>query len=160
MATGGVGSGARLTTERSYLVMDEQQRPMLYDTQSKTQLTLQPAEYMRGLSQLAQNSDTQPALFSLIPSATGITIRIYPKPNAVYPITGTWVVPQDDLTAVSDVLLVPSAPVWLLAAAYCAGERGDGMGDRAQELQQQAREALNDAIQYGTDINELTCYPD
>lgn len=165
LGDGGVGSSD--TNERSYLVKDESDKlgwgwnraSMMYDTTNKTQLWDYPAEIMRGDSQLALLQNALPQRYSLIQSATGITVRIYPKPNGAYSMSSTWVVPQADLSAVSDVLLVPAAPVWLLAAAYCAEERGDGQGQRADALYQQARDALSDAIQYGTDINELVAYP-
>lgn len=154
--TGGVASGGP-TTERSYLVKDQWGREMVYDTTSKTQLSLVGAEYHRSLSQLAQMTNAQPGPFSLLRSSTGYSFRLYPKPNGIYTITSTWVIPQADFSATGTVLSVPEAPVWLRAAAYCASERGDGMGERATELHAQAQTALTDAMQFGRDMNELVC---
>lgn len=159
LGTGTAAVGG-VTTERSYLVKDEAQLPMVYDTTNKTQLMEYPAELLRGDSILALLTNTIPARFALIQSPTGYTLRIYPKPNGIYAMSTTWVIPQEDLALTGDVLLVPSTPVWLFAAAMCAAERGEGMGDRAQTLEADAYQALNDAIQFGTDINELTAYVD
>lgn len=156
LGTGGVGSGGT-TNERSYLVKDRCGREMVYDVTSKTQLTLQDAEYLRSLSQLDQMTDAQPGPFSLIRASTGYTMRMYPPPNGIYSIKSTWIIPQPDFSSTATVLSVPEAPVYLKAAAYCAAERGDGLGDRAAELMAQAQTALSDAIQYGRDMNEMVC---
>ena len=133
---------------------------MVYDTTSKTQLSLNGAEYHRSLSQLAQMTNASPGPFSLIRARTGYSMRLYPKPNGIYTMTSTWVIPQADFTATATVLSVPEAPVWLRAAAYAAGERGDGMGERAAALMASAEVALSDAMQYGRDLNELVFYPE
>jgi hypothetical protein len=159
LGTGGVASGGT-TTERSYLVKDKCGREMVYDTTSKTQLTLAGVEYHRSLSQLAQMQNAAPGPFSLLRAGTGYTMRLYPKPNGVYTITSTWIIPQADFTTTATVLSVPEAPVWLRAAAYCAAERGDGLGERAAALMASADVALSDAMQYGRDLNELVCYPE
>jgi hypothetical protein len=154
LGTGGVGTGGT-TNERSYLVKDEYGREMVYDTTSKTQLSLMGAEYHRSLSQLAQMSNAPPGPFSLNRSASGYTMRLYPKPNGVYTITSTWIIPQPDFSSTATTISVPEAPVWLLAAAYCAAERGDGLGERAADLRAQAQQALSDAMQFGRDMNEM-----
>ena len=151
-ATGGV------TNERSYLVKDECGREMIFDVTSKTQLSLVGTEYHRSLSQLAQMTNAQPGPVSLIRASTGYTMRMYPKPNGVYSIVSTWIVPQPDFTLVTDNLSIPEAPVYLLAASYLAAERGDGMGEAAANLRAAAMQAVNDAIQFGSDLNELTFY--
>ncbi len=131
---------------------------MVYDTTSKTQLQLVGTEYHRSLSQLAQMQDAMPGPFSVIRANTGSSIRLYPKPNGVYTITTTWIIPQADLASISTTLTIPDKPVYLLAASYLAAERGEGMGERSAELRASAMQAVSDAIQFGSDLNELTFY--
>ncbi len=159
VGTGGVGTGGT-TNERSYLVKDERGREMVYDVSSKTQLQLVGVEYHRSLSQLAQMTNAAPGPFSVIRAATGSTFRFYPKPNGIYSISSTWVIPSPDFTTTTDTLLIPAAPVYLLAAAYLAAERGDGMGEASANLKNAADRALSDAMQFGRDMNELVYYPE
>lgn len=157
LGTGGVATGGT-TNERSYLVKDERGLPMIFDTTSKTQLSIVGKEYHRSLSQLNQMTNAQPGPVSILKANTGMTLRFYPKPNGIYAISSTWVIPQPDFAATGTELTVPHAPVYLRCASLLAEERGDGMGSRAAALKAMSDDALNDAIQFGRDMSELTAY--
>jgi len=65
--------------------------------------------------------------------------------------------PQDDLSADSDVLLVPSDPVILLATNYALNERGEEVGSPGSEAEKKYLNALADATaldsaMYGKDV--------
>lgn len=80
-------------------------------------------------------------------SATTLKVRVY--------------IPQDDLASDSDILAVPSLPVWLRAYALAISERGEDGGAMWNEIDQSATDALNDAISrdYDHRQNELIWRP-
>ena len=73
-------------------------------------------------------------------------IDIYPKPDAEYLIRFNAVVPDDDLTADADDMVVPAAPVIHLAVALLARERGETGGTSTAEYFAIADRFLSDAI--------------
>lgn len=73
-------------------------------------------------------------------------LSLYPKPDGVYNLTVYATVPQDALSANSDVLLVPSEPVILGALARALVERGEDGGLTSSEAYALYRSALSDAI--------------
>lgn len=156
LGDGGVGSGE--TTEDSTLMLDHRGQAQVWNTTLKTQLSLYPLEYIRGL-QRAVSPNSQPDSFAVISGATGLTLRIYPAPDAVYAMAATFVIPQAELTSNSTVLLVPSEPVWKLALALAAAERGTGLGEMPTALLDAADRALADAIVAEAEALELTAFP-
>lgn len=157
LGTSGVGTGGT-TNERSYLVKDLFGRPALFNktTAALGRVYMQPRELMR--ADIAWNlaSNAIPSLFSLKRSASGITISLYPKPDAVYTMQATFVIPQAELSSKDAVLTVPEKPVYLLAAAYAAAERGGGQGTEGDNLKAMADRALNDAINFDAEPAEQT----
>jgi hypothetical protein len=79
-------------------------------------------------------------------SGDDINIKVWPVPNAAYTLSFSVVSPQADLSADSDDLLVPEAPVLHLALAMLARERGETGGTSAAELFSIADRYLRDAI--------------
>lgn len=157
LGTGGVGSS--VTTNRSKILDDTYGRPMVYDTTNLTQLSRMPREIERGYTILNQTPASLPNYFSTTLTGTGVYMRMYPKPNAIYPITAVFKIPQVDLVLATDEMTIPAAEaVYLLAAAYAAAERGGGQGSEAATLASSHQSALSNAIQLDAEVPELTAY--
>jgi len=73
-------------------------------------------------------------------------IDLYPKPDGVYSIRFNCVLRNVELSADSDKLEIPSAPVIHLAIALAARERGETGGTSTTEYFQMANTHLSDAI--------------
>jgi hypothetical protein len=73
-------------------------------------------------------------------------VDVWPQPDGVYSLRFELVIPQADLTANADALLVPHHLVQMLAYAKAVGERGEDGGSTFSEIYQQYRLALADAI--------------
>lgn len=73
-------------------------------------------------------------------------VDLWPQPDAVYQLRFDLTIPQLDLSANSDNLIVPAHLVQLLAYAKAIGERGEDGGTAFGEVFQQYRLALADAI--------------
>lgn len=146
------------TNERAFLVKDPLGRPAVFNKTSSVlgRLSEYPRELQR--AEIAWNlaTDTVPSRFSLRRTNTTITMSIYPKPDAVYSLQATFVIPQADLSAAADILSVPEAPVYLIAAGYVAKERGDGGGTLGDELLAAGQKALIEAINLDIEPTELT----
>jgi hypothetical protein len=81
------------------------------------------------------------------PSDDGETrVLVYPKNSKQTSFVFNLVARQDDLTADSDVLKVPSKPVIHLAVALLARERGETGGTSTAEYFAIAEKSLSDAI--------------
>jgi hypothetical protein len=144
LGSGGVATGGT-TTEISRLLKDKCGRPCVWNTDEESRMILSDLEYLRDLD-IGDVSDSQPATFALLRASTGITLRFVPAPDAVYAMKAVFIIPQDELTASTDVLTVPAAPVWKMALARAMAERGEGMGEDPVILSSEAKMALNDAI--------------
>lgn len=73
-------------------------------------------------------------------------IDIYPKPDAAYTLRFNSIQRNDDLSANTDDLVIPSQPVIHLAVALLARERGETGGTSAVEYFGIADKYLSDAI--------------
>jgi hypothetical protein len=73
-------------------------------------------------------------------------IDIYPKPDGVYNLRFNCILRNDDLSADTDVLFIPSQPVIHMAVALLARERGETGGTSTPEYFGIADKYLSDAI--------------
>lgn len=73
-------------------------------------------------------------------------VDLFPIPNGVYDIRFNIVKPQVELSANTDVLLVPHEPVIFLAHAKALAERGEDGGMASNEAAALYRQSLADAI--------------
>jgi hypothetical protein len=73
-------------------------------------------------------------------------VDVWPRPDGVYSLRFELIIPQADLTANADALLVPHHLVQMLAYAKAVGERGEDGGTSFSEIYQQYRLALADAV--------------
>jgi len=76
-------------------------------------------------------------------SSGQLKIRFSTTPNGAYDFTVNCYIPQDDLSATTDTLLVPSEPVYLRAYAYAIKERGEDNGQAFQEALDEYRRVLS-----------------
>lgn len=79
-------------------------------------------------------------------SGDDTVVKVWPVPDAVYSLRFELKVPQENLSADTDVLKVPAHLVQLLAHSKAISERGEDQGQPFTELYQQYRLALADAI--------------
>jgi hypothetical protein len=89
-----------------------------------------------------------------------VLVDVYPIPNKASNLRFNLFVPQDKLSANSDVILVPDDVVALGAYAKAIVERGEDAGMQSSEAWQLYRSALSDAIaiESGQFPNELNWY--
>lgn len=73
-------------------------------------------------------------------------VDLYPKPDGIYDVRFNLFIPQPNLTANSDQLLVPAEPVILGAYAKALVERGEDGGMSSSEAYQLYRSSLSDYI--------------
>lgn len=79
--------------------------------------------------------------------ASGDTkVDLWPRPDGIYQLRFDLNIPQNDLSANSDIIVVPAHLVQLLAYAKAIGERGEDGGTTFNEVYQQYRLALADEI--------------
>jgi hypothetical protein len=148
------------TTQKSKLIYDYAQNPAVYMTTSgqQQQLSEAPAEYLRRLIAWDQLANARPWQFSMSRDTTGMTASFYPKPDGVYAIQFTLYTPQAELSAADDVVSVPYEPVWKMALAFAASERGVGQNEQSPNLMAKAERALWGAITEEAEDGELTMY--
>ena len=85
-------------------------------------------------------------VFNGLNSAGDTTVDLYPKPDGVYKIRFNCVLRNDDLSADTDELIIPSHPVIHMAVALLARERGETGGTSTPEYFAIADKYLSDAI--------------
>lgn len=73
-------------------------------------------------------------------------VDLFPIPDASYLINFNMVIPQGELTAISEELTVPDYPVLLGAYAKAIAERGEDSGLSYRDALVNAEKALSDAI--------------
>lgn len=159
LGTSGVGTGGT-TTQKSSLIYNDKGEPQFFVTTegSEGRLVEVPRERHKEMIAYDENGNQSPSLFSLKRASTGITVSLYPKPDGVYALQGTFYIPQDELSVYSTTLTCPAEPVWKLALSYAASERGGGMGEQVPTLEARAYKALWAAITEEAEAGELTFY--
>jgi len=130
------GSGGRFKT--SDVLNDTKDFPM----SQASQVWLNRQYYMGTI----QNSAPTYYSYNGVTSVGDTKVDVWPQPDAVYQLRFELIIPQTNLVANSDILLVPEHLVQLLAYAKAVGERGEDGGTAFGEIYQQYRLALADAI--------------
>lgn len=107
--------------------------------------------------QAASPANSKPKYYAVngVDSNYDIQIQLFPKPDNVYNYTVYGFKRQAELSAASDVLLVPSKPVVYYALAMAARERGEVGGQTAAELFSLANTYLSNAIAWDASLNDL-----
>jgi hypothetical protein len=148
------------TTQKSKLLYDEGGNPRVYITTDGEEGQLCEASYAEHRKIIAYDlhSNASPSEFSFLRNASGLTLSIYPRPDAVYAIQCAVYTPQAELTDAATVITCPSDPVWKMALVYAASERGAGQSESVGNLIAKAERALWGAITEETGQYDLTFY--
>ena len=93
-----------------------------------------------------QNGDPFYYTFNGIDSNGDNNVDIYPIPNGVQSLRFDLIIPQDDLSSDSTMMLIPADPVIFSAYALASAERGEDQGLASSEAIQIARTILGDTI--------------
>jgi len=106
--------------------------------------------------QAASPANSKPKYYAVngVDTNGDIQLQLFPKPDAVYNYTVYGFQRQADLSAASDVLLVPAKPVVYTALAMAARERGEVGGQTAAELFALANAYLSNAIAWDASLND------
>ena len=86
--------------------------------------------------------------FSTNDASGNTQVQVYPKPDGVYSLRFNVAVRNDDLSANSDTLAIPEAPVLHLTVALSVRERGETGGTSTAEYFTIANRYLSDAIAF------------
>ena len=125
--------------------------PLAFDTTSGDpfQLVDAPLDWIRTQrTLLAANPSNQakPIYFAVSKTAGGMQVDLYEVPTASRTWTFYFVDPQDDLSADSDILSVPYAPVVQIALDYALSERGEEIGEPGTTVEQKALIHIGNAV--------------
>lgn len=139
-------------TERARLRTDVQwpPRPMAFDMTVglPMQLIKQPADWIlrTRFIQPTKLTQTQPMFFGLIHQGGTVTVELFEYPIAVRNWQFCWTLPQPDLVADSDYMLVPWYPVTSIATDIAMNERGEEVGEPGETVAQRAILHISNAI--------------
>lgn len=158
-------SDSRFANERSRVRYDHLNRPMVFDVTSATQ-PIRLREYARteqeiaGIMGLQNNTVVKPYAYSFYRNKGKESVTLLNQPGGAYSMRVGLYVPQNELAAVGDVLLVPWRPVVTSATAIAFQERGEELGENGALWLSKASRDLQVAI--GQDSTEIqnTYYPD
>lgn len=137
--------------QRSYTLTGSGQRfktqQVLNDDQD-FEMKQAPANWVERQYYLGTIQDAAPNYFNYngVDSNGDTKVDVWPQPDGVYSLRFYLNIPQVPLVADSDVLSVPDHLVQLLAYAKAVSERGEDGGTAFNEIYQQYRLALADAI--------------
>lgn len=120
-----------------------------YDSTNKSKLFLKEGDWVNKQQYLQTITNTLPSDFAVIGQDENLdpVIKLYPTPNGVYSLKFGLVIPQTELAATTDVLLVPWYPLVIGTWAKAISERGEDGGQNTIEQWQMYQTALGDAIQ-------------
>ena len=107
-----------------------------------------PTRWMNEQFMLTASQNNTPSYYNFngVDSNGDTQVDIYPIPNGSYTLNFNLVIPQVDLVADNDRILVPSHVVALLAYAKAIAERGEDSGVLSSEAYQMYRLSLADAV--------------
>lgn len=120
-----------------------------YDSTNHTYLHLGNGDFVNKQAYLQTVQATLPEVFAVVgqDSSFDPILKFYPTPNGTYSLKFGVVVPQAELTTITDVLTVPWYPVVLGAWAKAISERGEDGGQNSAEQDRNYYNSLGDAIQ-------------
>lgn len=153
--------------ERARLLktVDNPYIPMAFDTTSgdKFQLLLRPLDWVLeqvNLQNIPQYQD-KPIFFAIRKLPGGVSIFLLETPTATRTWTLYFIDPSDDLSADSDVLSIPYAPVVQIALDYALNERGEEIGEPGTTVQQKAFTHIANAVAIDAQeqTHKTTFYP-
>lgn len=139
-----------VTSTRNYTLTGSGQRFRTVDVLNDTEdvpMRAVPTNWMNRQYYLGTTQNAAPVYYNYNGiSGDDTQVDVWPQPDGVYSLRFELVIPQADLTADADALLVPHHLVQMLAYAKAVGERGEDGGSTFSEIYQQYRLALADAV--------------
>ena len=158
------GNPPRFPDSRAYLLRDRRNRPLVFDTTIATQsYQLKEYTYVDGVYNDIPGAGQT---FTNIPDGFYYTAGDTPSITLTQntfdnrQITLVMVVPQDEFTIGSEVLLVPWRPVVDLAYALANDERGEELGNDGQLLFNKANDSMSQAISQDIESQDFEMIPD
>jgi hypothetical protein len=112
------------------------------------ELTVKPEKWIRNKIKTAGDQQDKPLYYSFsTTSSDGDTqLTVYPEPDGVYNLDVQAVIREDDLSENSDVTLMPTQPILMLAYAKAIEERGEDAGVNSSVAYAMAYKSLSDHI--------------
>ena len=139
-----------VASTRNYTLTGSGQRFRTVDVLNDTEdvpMRAVPTNWMNRQYYLGTTQNAAPVYYNYNGiSGDDTKVDVWPQPDGVYSLRFELVIPQADLTANADALLVPHHLVQMLAYAKAVGERGEDGGSTFSEIYQQYRLALADAV--------------
>ena len=139
-----------VASTRNYTLTGSGQRFRTVDVLNDTEdvpMRAVPTNWMNRQYYLGTTQNAAPVYYNYNGiSGDDTQVDVWPQPDGVYSLRFELVIPQADLTANADALLVPHHLVQMLAYAKAVGERGEDGGSTFSEIYQQYRLALADAV--------------
>jgi hypothetical protein len=117
------------------------------DTSSQARVTNVPAKWIEDQQQLSTVQTGSPVYYAWDGfNGTDSKMTFFPTPDMAYTVKVNLIVPQVELSADADVILVPEEPVILGAYARAIVERGEDGGMQSSEVYALYKASLSDAI--------------
>ena len=142
VTTAGVFNYVLVGSQTRFRVID-----VLNDTSDST-LSYMPTQWADRQFMLTNAERNEPSYYNFngVDENGDTQVDLYPIPDSVYNVRFNLTIPQADLVANTDRLLVPSHLVALLAYSKAIAERGEDAGVQSSEAYQMYRLALADAV--------------
>jgi len=117
------------------------------DTSNQAYISNVPYKWIQDQQQLSTVQSGNPCYYAWNGfDGTDSKVELFPTPNGAYTLMFNMTVPQVDLSADGDVLLVPSEPVIAYAYARALVERGEDGGMQSSEAYNIYKAVLADYI--------------
>lgn len=120
----------------------------VYNDTKDTELQYAPTSWMNRQFIITDAQKGQPDYYNFngVDSNGDTQVDLWPIPDGVYTLRFNMVIPQADLVADNDRILVPDHLVSMLAYSKAIAERGEDSGLLSSEAYQMYRLALADAV--------------
>lgn len=120
----------------------------VYNDTSNREMQYRSASWFNDqfLNNLVTNGSPQYYSYNGVNENGDTVVDVCPKPDGVYDLRFNVIQRTADLEATTDKIVVPSAPIVLLAFAKAVEERGEDNGQTGNTAYAVANKALNDAI--------------
>jgi hypothetical protein len=151
------------TNERSYVHCEKGQYQVFETTSNALRRVIKVVDLdvLRSLHETDTSQGQQrPDYVAFAKTSSGLVAHFYPLPDAVYTFKAVVVIPQAELAITSTAITIPATPVWMLAAAYAAIERGEELSGEPNSLMEQARRAIDRAVLTDFGAEENSFYVD
>lgn len=135
----------------NYVLVGSRTRFRVIDVLNDTkdfQLQYRPTTWMNRQYLITDTQDGEPMYYNFngVDTNGDTQVDLYPIPDGVYNIRFNLTIPQADLSADNDRILVPDHLVSMLAYSKAIAERGEDSGLLSSEAYQMYRLALADAV--------------